>query len=170
MRKQLFHFSQIHRCQFVTFRTKASIDDFLLKMKDANLNESTKQFQIDEHLDKSNLGRLLNDDIIPLIIQYCRQLDSNYYKLICLSVMPNHIHIMFEQKQEMNVVIQKIKGGLAFLINKQLGLSGSFWERDYFDKAIKDERHFQVTYQYIKNNAVKAELKDADNRFYGIYE
>ena len=38
--------------------------------------------------------------------------------------------------------MQKLKGGLAFKFNKHLGLKGGFWERDYFDKAIRDERHF----------------------------
>ena len=40
----------------------------------------------------------------------------------------------------------------------------------YFDKVVRDEKQFQVTYNYIKNNAYKANLVDADMRFYGIYE
>jgi REP element-mobilizing transposase RayT len=46
----------------------------------------------------------------------------------------------------------------------------SLWERGYFDKAIRDEKHFQIVYDYIKNNAIKAKLHDAKQRFYGIYD
>ncbi|OQK16287.1 hypothetical protein AU255_14445 [Methyloprofundus sedimenti] len=65
---------------------------------------------------------------------------------------------------------KRIKGGSALLVNKYLARHGKLWERDYFDKVIRDERHFVLTYNYIRNNAVKADLKDAQQRFYGIYE
>lgn len=65
--------------------------------------------------------------------------------------------------------MQKIKGALAFQINKLLSRKGHFWEKSYFDKAIRDEGHFNTVYEYIKNNADKANLSDTDIRFYGIY-
>jgi len=62
-----------------------------------------------------------------------------------------------------------LKGGAGHIINKTLGRKGAVWSRDYYDKAIRDEKHFWVVYQYIKYNAVKANLDDAQNRFYGRY-
>ncbi|MGJ0288712.1 hypothetical protein NG748_10940, partial [Aliarcobacter cryaerophilus] len=59
-----------------------------------------------------------------------------------------------------------IKGKSAFILNKYLKKSGRFWHINYFDKAIREEKHFSRVYQYIENNPIKAELKD--NRvFYG---
>ena len=139
-------------------------------MKDSELNESSKQAKIDAYLDQSLQGRLLNNDIVNLVVNYCQKLEPDFYNLFCISVMPNHIHILFEQTQEMKKIMQKLKGGLASIINKRLRLTGSLWERGYFDKSIRDERHFQLTYEYIKNNAVKAGLEDAKIRFYGIYD
>jgi REP element-mobilizing transposase RayT len=170
MRKQLFHFSQLNSYQFVTFRTQASIDDYLLRMKDSQLEESKKQLAMDKYLDTSDKGRLLNNEVIKLVIDYCKNLEPKLYQLICLSVMPNHIHILFEQKQNMGAIMQQLKGGLAFKINQQLNLKGSLWERNYFDKTIRDEKHLQVTYDYIKNNAYKAKLLDAEKRFYSVHE
>ena len=170
MKKQLYHYNRINTYQFVTFRTKASIDEYLLRMYESDLSESKKQYKIDQYLDKSNCGRLLNDGVIDLVIEYCKEISPMFFDLIALSVMPNHLHLLFIQKKDMGELMQKLKGGLAFKINKHLGLKGGFWERDYFDKAIRDERHFQLTYEYIKNNALKASLHDADRRFYGIYE
>jgi len=65
--------------------------------------------------------------------------------------------------------MQRIKGGSAKMINELLGRRGPFWARDYYDKAIRDERHFDVVYQYIKNNPLKLGAAEAAlPRFYGI--
>ncbi len=122
MRKKLHHYSQINTYQFVTFRTNASIDDFLLRIKEADLEESKKQFKIDEHLDASDKGRILNGDIIKIILKYCKELEPDFFHLICISIMPNHIHILFEQYQNMSKIMHKLKGGMAFRINKHLNL------------------------------------------------
>ena len=170
MRKQLNHHSQINAIQFVTFRTHTCMDNFLSLLQNANLDESHKQYSIDQYIDHSPNGCLLNDDIIDLVKLFCRNLDPYLYRLYCVSVMPNHVHVLFKQHQELGVIMQKLKGGLANLINKRLGLSGTLWQKGYFDKTIRDDRHFNVTYKYIKYNALKAGLRDAENRFIGIYE
>ncbi len=171
MKQQLPHFSQKHSYQFVTFRTRDSVDEFLSRLKASEQeNESAKQMKIDAYLDTSKNGRHLNGEIIEVVIEHCKNLEPECYKLICLSVMPNHIHILFEQYQNLGEVICKLKGGLAYIINKKLNLKGSFWERDYYDRTIRDERHLLTTYDYIENNARKASLKDAKSRFYSCYE
>jgi len=169
--RQLPHFSEIHSYQFVTFRTHDSVDYFLSQLKASmQEKESIKQMKIDAYLDVSKKGRYLNGEIIGVVIDHCKSMEPESYQLICLSVMPNHIHILFEQYQDLGEIVCKLKGGLAFKINKKLNLNGSFWERDYYDKTIRDERHLKTTYDYIENNAVKAALKDAESRFYSCYE
>jgi putative transposase len=163
------HFSQIHTHQFVTFRTQGCVDEFVRLMQESNLDESNKQFGIDQYLDHSDAGRVLDARIIDLTKLYCHQLDPDYYHLIALSVMPNHLHLLFAQRQGLDVIMQKLKGGLSRLINKRLQRSGHLWEKNYFDKAIRSERHLCATYRYIKNNAVAAGLPDAERRFWGLY-
>ena len=51
-----------------------------------------------------------------------------------------------------------------------LGKTGVLWEKGYYDKGIHNEVQFRLTYDYIKNNALKAGLNDAERRFYGVYE
>ena len=124
---------------------------------------------IDDYCDQSDKGCYLTGQVTTIMMEHIQSLEPKYYKLLAVSVMPNHVHILFEQRQELKVIMQKIKGVTAFKINQYLGRKGHFWDKSYFDKAIRDERHFQMTYDYIKNNAYKAELQDADIRFYGIY-
>ena len=84
--------------------------------------------------------------------------------------MPNHVHILFKQHEELAKIMQLLKGSSAYQLNKLLGCKGKFWEDGYYDKLIRNEDHFSLTYEYIKYNAVKAGLSDSKERFYGIYE
>ena len=170
-RKALHHYSELNTYQFVTFRTQDSVDAYLLGIHgNPNLSASEKQMKIDEYCDLSNKGCYLNGEILTLTMSYIKKLEPEYYQLYAVSIMPNHVHLLFQQKQALSVVMQKIKGATAFYINQHLSRKGHFWEKSYFDKALRDEKHFHVVYEYIKNNAVKANLSDADLRFYGTLE
>ncbi len=68
-------------------------------------------------------------------------------------------------------MMQKIKGISAHKINKLLAKSGKFWDNSYYDKAIRDKAHFNLVYNYIKNNPVKLNGKiKSRERFFGVYE
>ncbi|NOQ36465.1 MAG: hypothetical protein GQ569_11335 [Methylococcaceae bacterium] len=168
--KHLHHHSELNAVQFVTFRTQDSLDDFLKKLINSNIEISKKQWQIDQYVDKSPKGAYLNADKIKLLASYLKELESEFYDLIAFSIMPNHVHLLFTQKQELSVIMQKVKGKSAIFLNEALGKKGTFWQKDYYDKKITDERHFRMAYGYIENNALKAKLKDADERFYGLYD
>jgi REP element-mobilizing transposase RayT len=42
--------------------------------------------------------------------------------------------------------------------NKILGRRGQFWMEEYFDRYIRDAKHFSNAIAYIENNPVKAGL------------
>ena len=170
-KRTLYHYSRLNTHQFVTFRTQDSVDDYLQKIqRRADLSISQKQMKLDSYCDQSNKGCYLNGEVIDIIDGYLMKLEPAFYRLIAYSIMPNHVHLLFQQKQELKEIMKRVKGGTALLVNKYLLRHGKLWERDYFDKSIRDEKHFLLTYEYIKNNALKASLKDADQRFYGIYD
>jgi len=170
-RRSLSHYSELNTYQFVTFRTQDSVDAYLLGINEKlDLSISERQMKVDEYCDVSNKGCYLTGEILTLVMRYIKKCEPEYYQLHAVSIMPNHVHLLFQQKQDLSVVMQKIKGATAFYINKHLSRKGHFWNKSYFDKAIRDEKHFNIVYEYIKNNAVKANLSDADLRFYGMYE
>jgi len=158
--------------QFVTFRTYDSIDNYLQKLYDLNLPNRQKQYKIDRYLDSSKKGDYLNSEILSYLYDFFIEQDKILYKLIAFCIMPNHVHILFNPFDKLPKVMQKIKGISAKEINLILNKKGRFWANDYYDKAIRDERHFFVTYEYIKNNPLKLEggTKVPLPRFYGIYE
>ncbi|MFT6985465.1 MAG: putative transposase [Psychromonas sp.] len=169
--KSLFHIDQINTIQFVTFRTQESIADYLQK-NITGIERSTSELQLkqDDFLDNSSAGALLNGELITQLLAFFKSKNTIYYHLIAVSIMPNHVHLLFKQILPLVNIMQKTKGASAFLVNKYCQRKGILWDRGYFDKVVRTERQFQITYQYIKNNALKAGLKDAKQRFYGIYE
>jgi len=164
------HIDILDHYQFVTFRTKDSIDGYIQKLYGSDDSEKIKQYKIDSYLDKSENGAFLNGQIVLDIQKYFQSYDKKMYDLIALSVMPNHIHILFKQKDELKNIMRILKGGSANLVNKSLDKKGQVWAGDYFDKLIRNEEHFSLVYEYIKYNAIKAGLDDAKDRFYGSYE
>ena len=164
------HINAVGSYQFITFRTKESLDGYLKKLYVSNEPEKIKQYKMDIYLDTSTKGALLYGSLLKEIKDYYLGYDKNIFEVEALSMMPNHIHILLKQNDNLSNIMRILKGGASHIINKSLGRHGSVWSRDYYDKAIRDEKHFQVVYKYIKYNAIKAGLDDAKDRFYGKYE
>jgi REP element-mobilizing transposase RayT len=80
--------------------------------------------------------------------------------MISLVIMPNHVHALFVQNPEwpLEKLTQSWKCFAARQINKLLERSGNFWQRDYFDRLVRDEKHFANCVRYIRRNPEKASL------------
>ncbi|WP_084683682.1 transposase [Psychromonas hadalis] len=97
--------------------------------------------------------------------------DKKDYELCAFAIMPNHVHLLLKPLISLPLMMQKMKGKSSKQINELLLLSGSLWARSYYDRAIRSQKHFDVTYQYIKNNPLKlCEDADSEFRFYGCFE
>ncbi len=158
--------------QFITFRTFDSIDNYLKRLYNTEQTNKQKQQAIDNYLDTSSSGAYLNGEVLKYLYNFFKAKDKDLYDLVAFCIMPNHIHLLFKPLDTLSVVMQKLKGASSHNINKILNKSGKFWAGDYYDKAIRDEEHFFVVYEYIKNNPIKLGGAKATlpNRFYGIYE
>jgi len=76
-------------------------------------------------------------------------------------IMPNHIHIIAKTEAgagDMKTVLSRWKGKTSRLANKTLNRSGSFWQRDWFDRVVRHEAELKRTIEYIRQNPVKAKL------------
>jgi REP element-mobilizing transposase RayT len=52
-------------------------------------------------------------------------------------------------------------------INSLLQRGGGLWQRDYFDRLVRDEKHFANCVRYIRKNPTKAHLRETE---YVLYE
>jgi hypothetical protein len=186
------HIDLIGHYQFVTFRTFDSVDEFIRKWDfSPAVSNKEKQLKIDEYLDTSTNGAYLEGEVLEWLFEFLLSQDKKLYELVAFAIMNNHVHILFKPLQSLSKVMQSVKGVSAKKINELLGKRGRFWTDDYYDKAIRDERHFWVVYEYIKNNPLKINncgtevplpnsgakvplpnsgAKAPHPRFYGVYE
>ncbi len=169
-RRFLPHVDLIGYYQFVTFRTHDSIDDYLKRIRNEDISSREQEYKIDQYIDLSAQGCYLNANVLEYLKEFFISKNKSFYDLVSFCVMPNHVHILFKQNDELKKIMKTLKGSTSFQINKMLGRKGTFWEENYYDTVIRDENHFNTVYGYIKNNPIKAELENSKDRFYGIYE
>jgi REP element-mobilizing transposase RayT len=143
------------------------LDAYLKQLYRSSDPEKIKQYKMDQYLDYSKKGALLNGKVIEKIKAYYLGCDKIIFEVEALSIMPNHIHVLVRQNSDLSNVVRVLKGGAAHIVNEVLERKGAVWSRDYYDKIVRDEKHYRVVYEYIKYNAFKAGLEDAEERFYG---
>ena len=75
-------------------------------------------------------------------------------------VMPNHLHFLvtFGESHRIVDVLREFKSRTARDANRAIGRTGPFWMAGFFDRYIRDQRHFDVVRDYIRMNPVKAGL------------
>ena len=76
--------------------------------------------------------------------------------------MPNHVHVVVRPLDPWRLggIIHSWKSFTATRANRLLHRSGPFWQREYFDRIIRDEEDLSATVKYVVENPAKAKLKD----------
>jgi type I restriction enzyme R subunit len=128
---------------------------------DATLGEFHERFsrRLDDWLDAGHGSCLLKDPSLAAIVADAMHfLDGSRYDLDGFVVMPNHVHGLFRLLPGVGLpeVIHSLKGFTAKKINKRIGRRGSFWQEDYWDRIIRNEKHLLATRRYIVANAESA--------------
>jgi REP element-mobilizing transposase RayT len=94
--------------------------------------------------------------------------DGERYAQIAWLVMPNHVHTLFIQHSEwpLERLIHSWKLFSARRINGKEGRPGSLWQRDYFDRLVRNQIHLSNCVRYIRRNPRKARLRAGEYRLY----
>ena len=74
--------------------------------------------------------------------------------------MPNHVHVVVEMLPGFPLaqVVHAWKSYTSREANKVLHRTGHFWQREYYDRYIRDDRHLESVIAYVERNPVKAGL------------
>ena len=74
--------------------------------------------------------------------------------------MPNHVHALLTPLPgfELSGILHSWKSFTAKAINRLLDRQGAVWQRESFDRYIRDAHHFGVAVDYIEQNPVAAGL------------
>lgn len=83
---------------------------------------------------------------------------------ICWVVMPNHVHTLFvlRESERLEDLLQSWKTWTARQVNALTGRSGALWQKDYFDRLVRNREHFGNCVGYIRRNPQKAGLRDGE--------
>jgi REP element-mobilizing transposase RayT len=169
MHKKLPHISLENYFQFITFRTYESFDLYATKIATLDIDRKKKEYLLDAYLDNSKVGAYFFDENIELMKEIIYEKNNILYEIEIFVIMPNHIHLLLKQIADLKEILKYIKGKSAIEFNKKFNRKGKFWHNNYYDRVIRNEKHFLLVYEYIKNNPIKANLVDA-KRVFPIYE
>jgi hypothetical protein len=81
------------------------------------------------------------------------------YDLLAWCVMPDHLHVILIPGATLATIVR----GWKTVSARRLG-GGTWWQRDYFDRLIRDEEELSQTIEYVMNNPEAAGLVDWDVR------
>src|SRR5690606_36408396 len=102
---------------------------------------------------------LAKPEIAEIMQNALLHFDGERYKLLAWCVMPNHVHVMYEKTDcPLWKIAHTWKSFTAHSINSLLNRTGEFWEREGYDRFIRNDAHFQNAKHYIEQNPVAAGL------------
>uniref|UniRef100_Q3AP61 Transposase IS200-like domain-containing protein n=1 Tax=Chlorobium chlorochromatii (strain CaD3) TaxID=340177 RepID=Q3AP61_CHLCH len=119
--------------------------------------------QRDEWLDQGCGSCLLKDTVnAKIVVDALLHFNGLRYQLASFVVMPNHVHVLFRPfgKYSLSEIVKSWKGFTAREINKRLGTKGVLWQDGYWDRLIRNERHFFKVVAYIRHNPINAIQKE----------
>src|SRR3990172_875898 len=105
---------------------------------------------------------LKSPQVAQLVVSALEHFDGTRYRLFAWCVMPNHVHLVFQTLpgEELATILRSIKTYTARRANALLRRRGPFWQREYYDHLIRDDREFVRIVAYVADNPAKAGLKN----------
>ena len=80
-------------------------------------------------------------------------------------VMPDHVHLLIKPFEKadgiyysLSGILKTIKGKTSHQVNTLLIRSGSCWQKESYDRIMRDEVELREKHEYIRGNAVRAGL------------
>ena len=175
-RGYLPHFECSEATQHVTFHLADSLpQSVLLRLQTelqslpADQRDAEKRKRIDAWIDAGHGSCVLREPGIADMTQTSLlTFDAQRYRLIAWVVMPNHVHVLFQPMNGWTVakIVAAWKKFTARKIcdsqrDRGEAPSTPVWHREYWDRYIRDQRHFAQAIEYIHLNPVKAGLVGA---------
>jgi putative transposase len=191
---------------FVTFRLKDSLPYGIIeslrrerehaRIALQRLPESQREHQntLDEqvhfdkwesYLDQAEFGPqwLSQPEIAGVVKEALVYRDRKVFDLHAFSIMPNHVHVVFEPLRRsewlrsvlkghsdplstsdrqpdlpLHKIMQSLKRHTARHANILLGREGAFWQDESYDRVMRDQDEYVRTVNYVLENPVKAGL------------
>ena len=171
-RRYMPHFDSTLVVQHVTFHLADSLPAAVvermakeLQTVPADKRAVERRKRIDAWIDAGHGSCLLKrPDAAEGVEQALLFFDAVRYQLLAWVVMPNHVHVLFQPMESWTLgrIVSSWKSftgrRLAALAPKAPEIGNRIWHREYWDRFIRDQKHFDAAKTYIHQNPVKAGL------------
>lgn len=181
-RNRLPHWEVAGRAHFVTIRCAGSLPEFAVRrIREIQatlsaIEPATPEFAqlqrqyfltCEKYLDQPESGSFApfhDPAVADLILTDLNDFGvRDQWKIQAATIMPNHVHLLLraqtrESAKPLREVIRAFKGRTARKANQCLQRTGPFWQREWFDRWMRDDREIARTKTYIHQNPVKAGL------------
>ena len=127
---------------------------------------------IERWLDESHGECLLRRfDVRAAVEAVLTKFDRDRYWHHAWVLMPNHAHLLVSLREDtaLRELLKAWKGAssrAARLVLRWRMTGDAFWQKDYFDRLVRDSEHFWNCVRYIRNNPAKAKLRASDCTLY----
>lgn len=178
-RGYLPHYDDGAAMQSITYRLWDALPaDVVAKLEEQALSDDRHREEIERHLDSGHGSCLLRkSENAEIVAEGWRHFDGTRYRLHAWVVMPNHVHVLIEplaghtvgeilQAEKSFTAKAILAGGVGLRPAGKMKAGGMpalpanrhVWQPDYYDRFIRNERHFAAAVDYIHQNPVKAGL------------
>ncbi len=110
---------------------------------------------------------VISDTARDIIKESVTERHGRHYALATAVVMPDHAHLLIRPLEKgegryfsLAEILKSLKGISARKINVCLSTTGTVWQKESFDRIVRDEREWREKYEYIRGNAVRAGLAE----------
>lgn len=105
----------------------------------------------------------LTPEARQVVLSACKFFNNQRYQIFALVVMPDHVHMLIQPslKSEhefwsLSSIMHSIKSYSAKQVPKVMKHIGTVWQSERYDRISRNDREFQDTWEYIRQNPVQA--------------
>jgi REP-associated tyrosine transposase len=141
--------------------------DSVEALPDSRRHEYHRRFTVRFHewLDAGHGACVLRRaECARVVADSLRYFDEKRHALEAFAVMPNHVHVLVTPHEGVNLteLLHSWKSYTAHEINKLLVRRGTLWQKESYDHLVRSEEQFHHYRRYIRDNPVKAKLREGE--------
>ena len=177
-RGYLPHYDDGAVVQAITYRLWDALPaEVVAKLEEQAHDDEKRRLALEHYLDAGHGSCILRASRnAKIVANGWRHFEGTRYRLHAWVVMPNHVHVLIHplagrtiseiMQAEKSFTAKAIAAGSAGLRPADKRNAGEtpalperhVWQADYYDRFIRNERHYAATVDYIHQNPVKAGL------------
>ena len=171
--RKLPHWNQNNKFYFVTFRLADAMPvEVMQEYKDRMMGvekkfplprtkeqqaevDKIKHNTLEKYLDAGHGACILKEMCLrKVLVETLEHNEGLDYELDAYVIMPNHVHLLLATigDKPIQSIMNAIKKVSGHYICKLANLKAPLWQREYYDRLIRNAHHYEDVVAYIINN------------------